>query len=484
MGKNKTSLSDLYDYMKNNLTKERMKEVGKSIRENGEVEMLFHQLMFDNLYNEAYVNSLIGPDEEKNEKKEDENLTNSEDQALYRKQTRKTNLKNDEIMATLDEMNVLENMGKVQQAVEALRPDIEEMMASGDTDFKAYGQKRLVEHYGITEEAAKKIVDELLEGIRMFDEQFDASKNGDPLFGRIEEALKGKTEEEKKALMVQSLAALQVLKSGEEADEEILQDAQEAYEQMSYEELAITFERTIKEGDCFDCIVDSMMNTRQPLNAERMDALRELLEERGDAYKFYVALAIYMGHCDEKIDLSVDEAELDPKVIGASAAAAIKLAVGPGKDVDEATWRAWAKFVFGLLLTVLISFLCCALVAIAAITVGVGLMMLFGQGIISAFIALGAAAVVFIYGINKSEEFMSWSLEALEEPYDRAVEYLVVRFHKLKEWLAKKRNTSGSAQMVDTERQTSDHVHSEEQEVIDPETQTSSRGRTRGLNFA
>ncbi len=440
MKESKISLSDWYNYMKNNLSKERMKEVADSIKKNGEVEMLFHSLMFDNMYNKAYVDSCIGPDDQLLDKNLLEDCQNFAAVALNHNQTKNTNIKNEEIMTTLEGMNVTENVGKVQKAVKALRPDIEEMMAAGAEDCKAYAQKRLVEHFDITDETAKKIVDELLEGIRMFDEQFDALKKGDLRLERINEVLKEKAEDEKKNLMVQSLAALEVLKNGEEEDEVALQKVQATYEQMSYEELTAVFERMIKEGDCFDSIVDSMIASRQPLDAEQIEALRELLEKHGEAYKLYVALALYMGHCDQKINLSVDENELDPKTVGVSAAAAIAIAEGPGEDADEMTWRTWMKLIFGALYFTLMLVVSCTLVTFTGITIVVGLMMLFGQGIISALIALGASVLASISLSNKLAEFMSWSLDALEEPYDWVVEYLVVRFHKLKEWLVEKRN--------------------------------------------
>ena len=200
-------------------------------------------------------------------------------------------------MKTVEELNGAKNVKNVQNAVEALRPDIERMMQAEPKDFQRYGVQVLMERYEINEDAARKIVDELLAGIHEFDEQYKALQQGE---NRVEKLLDSKTDEEKKNLLVQSLAALEVLKTSDDlADAGDLQEAIAKYESMPYEELLALFTQKINEGECFDEIVQRMEGVRT-LNKEEMEKLRTFLKEHGEAYKFYVALALYMGHCDQK----------------------------------------------------------------------------------------------------------------------------------------------------------------------------------------
>lgn len=452
-----TNFGDVYAYMRNDLAPERMREVARSIRENGEVELVFHQLLFDNLYNKEHVESLIGADDEDFEKNFSENCKNSGNTALKEKQTDFINLKNGEIMATTEEKaREFGNLGAVTSAIEALSPEIEKMMLDAEDDFEAFARKELIDRLDITDEIAQQIVDGLKEGIGMFDQQSEALRENGQLAENIGSLLEGKTDEEKKNLMVQALAALRVLENAPgsdweadpQADQEALQKAREEYGKLSYEELAALFERTLKEGNCFEHIVTALLPTRKPIGKEAMAAFRRMMEHQGDTYRLCVALALYMGHCEQKVNLSVDENNLDPRVVGASAAAAVAV-VNISDEKDEATWRMWMKIILGGLYYVIMVILCTTAVTVVAMAVGTMLMLMFGQGVIAALIAFGITVAVSISLANKLIEFTLWSMEALEEPYERAVDFLVERFQLLKTWIADKRG-GGTVETVET----------------------------------
>lgn len=449
--RNETSWEDLYRYMRNDLPKERMREVERSIRRNGEAETVYHNMMFDYHYNRSYADALIGADEEEFEKNLDENRGNLENESLKEKQTKITHLKNKDVMKTVEELNGAKNVKNVQNAVEALRPDIERMMQAEPKDFQRYGVQVLMERYGINEDAARKIVEELLAGIHEFNEQYKALQKGE---NQVEKLLDGKTDEEKKNLLVQSLAALDVLKTSEDlADAGDLQEAIAKYEQMPYEELLALFTQKINEGECFDELVQQMEGV-PTLNKEEMEKLRTFLKEHGEAYKFYVALALYMGHCGQKIDLSAGE-EVNPRMIGASAAAAVTIAQISAENVDEPTWRRWMKFVFGALYYVSITVAGMFLAVSIGLMIVTGLMLMFGQGIIAAILAIGAGVAVSIMLTNKVMEFVDWSVDALEEPYDWVVSKLVEWCQKLKAIWEKKMRPAQAEEAKEPEATTS-----------------------------
>ena len=468
--RNETSWEDLYRYMRNDLPKERMREVERSIRRNGEAEMVYHNMMFDYHYNRSYADALIGADEEEVEKNLDESRGNLENESLKEKQTKITHLKNKDVMKTVEELNGAKNVKNVQNAVEALRPDIERMMQAEPKEYQRYGVQVLMERYEINEDAARKIVDELLAGIHEFDEQYKALQQGE---NRVEKLLEGKTDEEKKNLLVQSLAALDVLKTSEDlAEAGDLQEAIAKYESMPYEELLALFTQKINEGECFDELVQQMEDVRT-LDKEKMEKLRTFLKEHGEAYKFYVALALYMGHCDQKIDLSAGE-EVNPKMIGASAAAAVTIAQISAENVDEPTWRRWMKFVFGALYYV--SVLVAGIFLSVSITMLVitGLMLMFGQGIIAAILALGAAFVVCFTFTNEVVKFADWSMEALEKPYDWVVDKLVEWCQKLKAIWEKKMRPAQAEEAKEPEATTSTATQAATEESAPRETEQAS----------
>lgn len=478
---NGISWEDLYRYMRNDLSKDKMQEIEHSIRRNGEAETVYHNMMFDYHYNRSYADALIGEDEEELEKNWGENRKNLENESLKKKQTKITHLKNEDVMKTVEELNGAKNVKNVQNAVEALRPDIERMMQAEPKDFQRYGVQVLMERYEINEDAARKIVDELLAGIHEFDEQYKALQQGE---NRVEKLLDSKTDEEKKHLLVQSLAALEVLKTSDDlADAGDLQEAIAKYESMPYEELLALFTQKINEGECFDELVQQMEGVRT-LNKEEMEKLRTFLKEHGKAYKFYVALALYMGHCDQKIDLSAGE-EVNPKMIGASAAAAVTIAQISAENVDEPTWRRWMKFVFGALYYVSITVAGMFLAVSIGLMIVTGLMLMFGQGIIAAILAIGAGVAVSIMLTNKVMEFVDWSVDALEEPYDWVVNKLVEWCQKLKAiWEKKMRptqaeeakepeaTTSTSAQAATEENAPRETEQASESTVVTPPVQT------------
>lgn len=468
--RNETSWEDLYRYMRNDLPKERMREVERSIRRNEEAEMVYHNMMFDYHYNRSYADALIGADEEEFEKNLDENRGNLENESLKEKQTKITHLKNKDVMKTVEELNGAKNVKNVQNAVEALRPDIERMMQAEPKDFQRYGVQVLMERYEINEDAARKIVEELLAGIHEFNEQYKALQKGE---NQVEKLLDGKTDEEKKNLLVQSLAALDVLKTSEDlADAGDLQEAIAKYEQMPYEELLALFTQKINEGECFDELVQQMEGV-PTLNKEEMEKLRTFLKEHGEAYKFYVALALYMGHCDQKIDLSAGE-EVNPRMIGASAAAAVTIAQISAENEDEPSWRFWMKLVFGALYLVSVSILGGIMSVAIGVIAAVGLILMFGQGIIAAILALGAAVAISLTLFDKVIDFLEWSMGALEKPYDWVVDKLVEWCQKLKAIWEKKMRPAQAEEAKEPEATTSTATQAATEESAPRETEQAS----------
>lgn len=439
MEKQETSFNDIYNYLNNNLTRDKMKEVERSIINNGEAEAVYHDLMFDYQHSRKYIDSLIGEDDEDFEKKVIETCQNSEKKTLKEKQETSNKLKKDLVMKNLEGLNFPLSMEEVQKAISKLQPEINEMLASDHGDFEAYAKEILMERYRLPEEAAAQIVNDLQGGIKTFDKQCEAlnSDNQSMIKENIEELLEGKTEEEKKNLMINSLSALQALTDNEAHTEETIQKAIEKYQEMSVEELVAEFEYRMKEGDCFDIIVEVVADNMKPMNAEELEELRKCLSEGGKEYKLYTALALYMAQCDKKIDLSLDENGVEANVLGACAAAAITMMQAPAREKDEPAWRRWMKTIFAALYYTTMVLATILLTVSVGVTIVLGLMALFGQGIIAAIIALGVACIAGKYITDKLIEFSFWSMEALEKPYDRVVDKIIFWIGKIKERFSK-----------------------------------------------
>ena len=65
---------DIYDYINNNLSKENMLKVKKTLIEQDEMDVVYHSMMFDYQYNQNYIESLIGVDDEEIEKTWEKNV--------------------------------------------------------------------------------------------------------------------------------------------------------------------------------------------------------------------------------------------------------------------------------------------------------------------------------------------------------------------------------------------------------------------------
>lgn len=439
MEKKETSFNDIYNYLNNNLTRDKMKEVERSIINNGEAEVVYHDLMFDYQYNRKYIDSLIGVDNEESEKKMSEACQNLEKTSLKKKEETSYKLKKDLVMKNLEGLNFPLNMEEVQKAISELQPEINEMLASNHEDYVTHAKEILMEHYGLSEERATQIVNDLQKGINTIDKQCEALESNDDsmIQKNIEELLEGKTEEEKRNLMINSLSALQALTDDGEHAEESIQKAIEKYQEMSVEELVAEFEQQMKDGDCFDVIVEVVANNMEPMNTEQIEELRKYLNEDDKKYKLYTALALYMAQCNKKIDLSLEENGMEAIVLGACAAASITMMQIPDKETDEPAWRRWMKIIFAALYYTTMLFTTIVLTASVGVTIVLGLMTLFGQGIIATIIALGIACIVGKYTTDKLIEFTFWSMEALEKPYDWVINKIVFWIGKIKERFSK-----------------------------------------------
>lgn len=478
MKKSETPFEDIYNYLNNNLTRDKMREVECSIIDNGESEAVYHAMMFDYQHNRDYIESLIGTDDEENLDKTCQNIGNL---TLKEKQEETSNkLKSNLVMENLEGLNLPKNMSIVQEAIKELQPVIEEMLIANEPNCIAHAKKLLMERYAMDDEIAQNVVDDLLWGINQFDTQFDVLKNDDQSAIRtnIENLLENKSEEEKKNLLINSLTALEALKE-EEITDEYIRNKTEEYSDKSIEELMLDFERAMTEENNFDAIVNSIAEKMEILDEEQLNDLRKQLTCNTLDNKFYTALALYIAQCDGKIDLSIDEKGVDAKTIGAGAAAAVAMnyttAQFQNNEIDRPTWMKWMKIIFGGLFFVLMVIAVAMLVTSVSIFVVLSLMSMFGQGVIATFVALGITFVVGKYLADKAVEFTLWLLDVIEEPYDKVVckiaSFINLIINKVKSAIQKEVVTESSIKEEPSQRS------DEESRIIEDEQ----RGRNRGF---
>lgn len=431
MEKKETLFSDLCNYLNNNLAHDKMKEVEDSIIDNGEAEMAYHTLMFDYQYNRKYIDSLIGRDEEEFEEKESENCQNYENRTLKEKQTRDKNLKNEEIMATLEGSGLPENMESVKTAIETMQPEIEKMMEGEREDYEKHGMEILMDQYGMTESGAKKVVSGLLEGIKEFDARHELISNQDTqgLRERIEQQLTEKTEEEKKNFLINSIVALKTLK-GESVTKEAVQAVMDSLKGESVEKLISGLTEVMVDEESYATILANMDGMEQKLSEGDLEKLRNILMNSTLATKFYTALALYMAQSNKVVNLFVDDEHgIDPRVIGSAAAVAIAMMDADMQlqegTIDRPTWMKWMKYILGGLFAT--TLFIADLVLVSAISVGLvlTLMALFGQGVIAAFIALGITFVIMKPVTEKSIDLLFNLLDILDKPYDKVMDKIV-----------------------------------------------------------
>ena len=130
---------DIYDYINNNLSKENMLKVKKTLIEQDEMDVVYHSMMFDYQYNQNYIESLIGVDDEEIEKNWEKNVRIREKSSLKNKQEENYQLKQREIMETVNGFNLPKNMEEIGKAVKELEPMINEALGANREDLKEHG---------------------------------------------------------------------------------------------------------------------------------------------------------------------------------------------------------------------------------------------------------------------------------------------------------------------------------------------------------
>ena len=437
-----TPLDEFMAFLANDLPSQEMKRVKRNLLESGEADTVYHCLKADYEYHRDYIDQLIGQDEEENieqiEKTFQKSVRKRKEPALYSQTTnRNTNHLNKIVMkATKEELQQLglpENFETVMNAVDTLTGDIQEMMRNENADYKAVAKQRLMKKYDLSEEKAEEIMEKLQKGIDLFDSQYADFQQGN-IQVHINQLLDGKTDEEKKNLLVNALASMQMMQLGiDQQSNENIQQAIEEYGKKTVEKLTSELEAKLQEGSCFDTMLDYAATLREPLDEEKLASLRELLATKSDAYKFYTALLLYTAQADKILHFSANGTDLSVEAIGACAAAAVALEEVKAECADEAEWRVKMKYVFGALYMVLLYTAGIVFIAAASVLLVTTLMALFGQGILAAFISLGIALVLGHLFAEKFAAFAEWSLEKLEKPYDWVVDHLVVLVGKVKE---------------------------------------------------
>lgn len=417
----------IYDYSTNNLSSEKMREVEDSIIMSGESETIYHMMMFDYVYDKEYIETLIGADDQNNRENLDSTRQKIENSTLKIRQRSK--LKNQTTMKTLNGVNLPKNMDDVMTAVENLQSSITEMLESGETDCAVNAKNILMKHCSMPEAVAWEVVTDLKAGIDEFDAQVESMKpDSQGPEKDIAKFLDGKTEFEKKNLLVNSLVAFSSLQE-ETTTEETIRAKMHRYEAKSCDELQAEFEQAMSDDSSFENLVNIFGPSLDKPSVERLEEYRKLLNCNTAENKLYTALTLYIAQCDGKIDLAVDEKGIDARTLGACAAAAIAATHATARfqtgEIDKPTWMKWMKLIFAGLFYMSLAIMAGVLIASTGITLILGLMLLFGQGIIATFVALAITFVIVNYLVSKSLELIDWIAEALEGPYDHAVAKVV-----------------------------------------------------------
>ena len=425
-GGKKTSYDDLYDYISNNLDRERMSEVEKNLVDDKEMEDVFHMMMFDYQCEKDYIDSLIGEDPENNEIFFDQNQPNSRKRTLYGKDKQK-NL----IMDTKNFKGLPENFEAVKKMVEELTPSIEKMIAEGGREnYERYAQELIQEHCGKPKETAKEIVDDLLSGIAEFDSQYDSLKTHESV--NVSDILGDRSDSEKKNIVINFLVMLKSFEAVENFSEDEIKSFYNEYDKQDLESLLPELNDAIMKNGIVDDIIGKMVYEEE-LTPEEIAKFKDLAEkntpENKRLQKFYTALALYLAAYDEKIDLSVDGNRIEPKTMGACAAAAVEfssvtadLAAG---NIDLPTWAKWVKYIFAGLLIVSFIVATGIIISFAGIGLMFVLMAMFGQGVLSTLIAFAIAIPVIKVLVDKTVELGGWLLEKLEQPYENVMRKFV-----------------------------------------------------------
>ena len=440
------SLDDFMAFLDNGLPQVKMKQVKRGLLVRGEADEVFHCLMADYNCNQEYIESLIGTDDEKNEENNLGKCQNLEETDSIETKQINNNQLNKFIMKAkeqdLQNLGLPQNFEVVMNAVKNYRKYVEKLMNDGAPDYEAAARRGLMAGFDLSEEKAEEIICQLKEGIKLFDDNYAAFRDGH-IVDHVNQLLENKNDEEKKKMLAATLASMELVQQDEEQlTEEDIQKVLAGYEEKTIDQLVVELEEQLQKGSCFDGVIDYMAASRQQLDKEQLDALREVLRKKSDDYKFCTALLLYMLQADKTIDLSMrgNGVEMDPKTIGACAAAAVAIQE-VNVNCDGNTWRERIKLILGVLFMILAAVAYSMLLMALTLFILSGLMMLFGQSILAIIIASIVSLVVPLVLSKKMEKVLEMVMEEVIEKLDAAYEWVadkvVAWFGKLKAYLAR-----------------------------------------------
>lgn len=426
MVKKNMSVKDLFDFTSNDLSKDKMQEISKSIKDDGKSPMLFHQMMFSYYCNSTYYESLIGADEYFLKKKSI-NLDRKEDNPyLTDKRSNKIiNHLNNKVMKNFERMglNLPENMSAVRTAIDGLQPIIEKIKNEFNGDARAFAYSYFAKEMEFEREEVDEIVDDLLKGIRKFDSAFDNYKSEGFMATSniLNEALENQPLEKRQDYLANMLTALQGMQK-EKVTQEELDVLLDENRQKDLEELKV--EVSAKLEDCIGSITSSFFNGLEILTPEELNEIKVKANVNTEEHKLNVALALYIAQLKGDVDYFTKDG-MSAELTGMTAAAGVAADYATNQfvngEVEFEPWQITMKFILGALFMVIMGILGTILVAGASVGIVGLLMIMFGQGIIASIIALVIACLLGKAMIEKIFEYIDWFLQKIEIPYDNFV---------------------------------------------------------------
>lgn len=326
-------------------------------------------------------------------------------------------------------MNNPNIIGSVIEVIKSNRDQINALMEEKEgMPFADAATIYLMDKFGYTQIQASEICEELKKGLDDYTARQAAEQTDDSaLIANIEEATAGYSPEERKIIYVNVLTSMQLV-SDPDADIDELKGRNSA---LNDDELVAAIVAAL-DGLPFQYVME---NLKDGITPENIALLGEAKDMKSEQFKLAAALMLYVAQKEDAVKLSDNDAELDPRTIGALAGAgadamAATLDLQDGK-IDLSAWQLILKGIVRALFSVAFAAICTyAIISINAF-IASAIFSIFGFGLTAVLIALPAIYYFTKSAIKSGEEEHAKLVDRLSPLFDSLIVKLPVWANKV-----------------------------------------------------
>ena len=320
-----------------------------------------------------------------------------------------------------NQINSYENIKSIVETIKANSAAISDLRRNiSGGDMSEAAQIYLMDTLGYTQLQAQEVIEDLQKGLNNYAARREAIEEDETAFETsIKDTLTAYSPQERMDILVNILTAFQ-LTDPSNSDKNV-EELRSVNLSLSEDELIQAIMDSLG-GLPFASVIETVGKEIDPTALASLEEMREIMS---DEYKLTAALQIYIAQQQGKLNLSDDEMQLSPEIIGAMTGASIDAIIATNdlnnNRIDLKKWQRILKYILGALLVIALS----ALSALAILSVCFGIMHLtmsvFGTGILAIVLGGFALLVFSFWACNVQDKAMDYAMEKMSKVYDKVI---------------------------------------------------------------